>query len=105
MAVILDTSRDLTLESLHQIARAGASCALSEAALDRVARRREEFLALCGTTKTATCTASRPSITWAQRPCSTQRAAKSCPASATNASCPDVMPPRTGESIAPWSPG
>src|SRR5262245_56471376 len=45
MTVILDTSRDLTLESLHQITRDGASCALSEAALDRVARRREEFLA------------------------------------------------------------
>jgi histidine ammonia-lyase len=45
MTVILDTSRDLTLESLHQITRHGASCALSEAALDRVARRREEFLA------------------------------------------------------------
>lgn len=45
MTVILDTSRDLTLESLHQITRDGASCALSEEALDRVARRREEFLA------------------------------------------------------------
>src|SRR5260370_36676456 len=45
MTVILDTSRDLTLDSLRQITRDGASCALSEAALDRVARRREEFLA------------------------------------------------------------
>jgi histidine ammonia-lyase len=45
MTVILDTSRDLTLESLYQIARAGASCALTEAALDRVAQRREEFVA------------------------------------------------------------
>ncbi|HEX9414590.1 MAG TPA: aromatic amino acid lyase, partial [Ktedonobacterales bacterium] len=45
MTVILETSRDLTLESLRQIARDGASCALSEAAVDRVARRREEFLA------------------------------------------------------------
>jgi len=45
MNVTLDTSRDLTLESFRQISRDGASCALSEAALDRVARRREEFLA------------------------------------------------------------
>src|SRR5258708_20632123 len=45
MTVILETSRDLTLESLRQIARDGASCALSEGAVDRVARRREEFLA------------------------------------------------------------
>jgi histidine ammonia-lyase len=45
MTVILDTSRDLTVESLRQISRDGAACALSEAALDRVARRREEFLA------------------------------------------------------------
>jgi len=45
MTVILDTSRDLTLESVQQISRDGASCVLSEAALDRVARRREEFLA------------------------------------------------------------
>lgn len=45
MTVVLDTSRDLTLESLRQISRDGASCVLSEAALDRVARRREEFLA------------------------------------------------------------
>jgi histidine ammonia-lyase len=48
VTVILDTSRDLTLESLHQITRDGASCALSEEALDRVARRREEFLAFVG---------------------------------------------------------
>ncbi|MBO0785142.1 MAG: aromatic amino acid lyase [Actinobacteria bacterium] len=41
----MDTSRDLTLESVHQISREGASCALSETALARVARRREEFLA------------------------------------------------------------
>jgi histidine ammonia-lyase len=45
MTVILDTSRDLTLESLYQITREGASCALTEVALDRVARRREEFVA------------------------------------------------------------
>jgi len=45
MTVILDTSRDLTLESWHQISRDGASCALSKGALERVARRREEFLA------------------------------------------------------------
>jgi histidine ammonia-lyase len=43
--IILDTSRDLTLESMRQITRDGASCVLSEAALDRVARRREQFLA------------------------------------------------------------
>jgi histidine ammonia-lyase len=43
--IILDTSRDLTLESVRQITRDGASCVLSEAALDRVARRREQFLA------------------------------------------------------------
>ena len=45
MTVILDTSRDLTLESLQQISRGGASCALSGPAPDRVARRREEFVA------------------------------------------------------------
>lgn len=45
MNVVLDTSRDLTLESLYQISRDGASCVLSEAARDRVARRREEFVA------------------------------------------------------------
>ncbi|MDR0346644.1 MAG: aromatic amino acid ammonia-lyase, partial [Nocardiopsaceae bacterium] len=45
MTVIVDTSGDLTLESVHKISREGASCALSEAALGRVARRREEFLA------------------------------------------------------------
>jgi len=44
MTVILDTSGDLTLESLQQISRDGASCAVSGPALDRVARRREEFV-------------------------------------------------------------